>query len=104
MQANKPIKVTAKRLEALRYLADHPGGVYVCAIAHAILTSQWRRDHQSGFTAQQATRSGAGYVMPLIEAGWVKKRDTDFGWGIVSITESGLAAIKEANTLGQRNE
>ena len=96
MQPKKPFNITPKRLEALRFLADHSRGVYVSYIADAILTSQWRRDHKSGFTAQQATRSGAGYATPLIEAGLVEKRDTDYGWGIVSITDAGRAAIAHA--------
>ena len=94
------LNITPKRLEALRYLADRPDGVYVCALAHAVLTSQWRREHRSGFTAQQATRSGAGYATPLIEAGLVRKRDAEFGWGIVSITDAGRAAIAHAG-LGE---
>lgn len=100
MQSSKPFNLTAKRLEALRYLADHPRGVYVSGLAEAILTSQWRREHQSGFTAQQATRSGAGYALPLIKAGLVSKRDTDYGWGVVSITDAGLSAITRAEKSG----
>ena len=96
MQAVKPLNITPKRLEALRYLADHPCGVYVCGLAVAILTSKWRREHQSGYTAQQATRAGAGYATPLIKAGLASQRDTEFGWGIVSITEAGRGVLAAA--------
>lgn len=96
----KDLNITPKRLLALKYLADKPNGVYVCGLADAILTSEWRREHKTGFSAQQATRSGAGYAIPLINAGLVRKQRTDYGWGMVFLTDAGhkvIAAHDAAN-------
>jgi len=87
------LNITPTRLKALQYLATKPNGVYVSALADEILTSEYRRQRKYGFSAQQATRSGAGYAVPLIRAGLVMKRDTDFGWGMVFITEAGRQVI-----------
>lgn len=91
----KELNITPTRLKALQYLATKPDGVYVCALADQILTSEYRRKIKSGFTAQQATRSGAGCAVPLIRAGLARKRDTTYGWGIVSITDAGLKVLAE---------
>lgn len=85
--------LTATRVKTLEYLADKPDGVYVSGLADAVLTSEYRRQVGRGFSAQQATRSGAGCAVPLIKAGLVRKRNTDYGWGIVSLTEAGHAAL-----------
>lgn len=87
------LNLTPTRIKALEYLADKPGGVYVSGLADAVLTSEYRRKAKYGFSAQQATRSGAGCAVPLIKAGLVCKRNTDYGWGIVSLTEAGHAAL-----------
>ncbi len=92
--------LTPTRIKALEYLADKPDGVYVSGLADAVLTSEYRRKANYGFSAQQATRSGAGCAVPLIKAGLVRKRNTEYGWGIVSLTDAGhaaLAAHKAAN-------
>ena len=88
MCATQKFDLTITRLQALRFVAMHPQGAYVCAVAHEVLTSQSRRDRQTCFSSQQATRSGTGYVMPLIDAGLLVKIDTEFGWGIVKITDA----------------
>lgn len=85
--------LTPTRIKALEYLADKPDGVYVSGLADAVLTSEYRRKSNYGFSAQQATRSGAGCAVPLIKAGLVRKRDTEYGWGIVSLTDAGRAAL-----------
>lgn len=72
-----------------------PNGCYVSHIAESILTSDYRKEMKSGFAAQQATRSGAGYAIPLIKAGLLRKNRTTYGWGTVSITEAGLTALAE---------
>lgn len=92
---SKPLNITPTRHKALEYLAGKPGGVYVSALADEILTSEYRREIKSGFTAQQSTRSGAGLAVPLIRAGLVHKRDTQYGWGIVSITDAGQKLVAE---------
>jgi len=96
----KQLNITPTRHKALEYLAGRPGGVYVGALADHVLTSEYRRQIKSGFTAQQSTRSGAGLAVPLIRAGLVHKRNTTYGWGIVSLTDAGhklVAALKAAN-------
>ena len=85
--------LTPTRIKALEYLVDKPDGVYVSGLADAVLTSEYRRKSNYGFSAQQATRSGAGCAVPLIKAGLVRKRNTQYGWGIVSLTEAGHAAL-----------
>lgn len=92
---SKPLNITPTRQKALEYLASKPGGVYVSALADEILTSEYRRQIKSGFSAQQSTRSGAGLAVPLIRAGLVHKRNTTYGWGMVSLTEAGHKLVAE---------
>ena len=91
----RKFNLTPKRIEALRFLEGRQGGVYVSLLADALLTSEYRRKVGSGFAAQQATRSGAGYAVPLIKAGLVSKKATPFGWGVVSITEAGRKVLSD---------
>lgn len=91
----KELNITPTRLKALQYLATKPDGVYVRALADQLLVSEYRRKVRIRFSAQQATRSGAGCAVPLIRAGLVRKRDADYGWGIVSITDAGLKIVAE---------
>ena len=98
---DKSLNITPTRLKALKFLASKTGGVYVSALADAILTSEYRRKIKSGFTAQQSTRSGAGCAVPLIRAGLVQKRATTYGWGIVSITDAGLKLLAEQDPANQ---
>lgn len=87
--------LTPKRIEALRLLRSRTAGVYVRMLAQEVLVGEYRRRINSGFSAQQATRSGAGYAVPLIKAGLVKKEATTYGWGIVSITAAGIKALDD---------
>lgn len=91
------LNLTSKRIQALELVAGikDPRGCYVSHISEKILTSEYRKEIKSGFAAQQATRSGAGYAVPLIKAGLLRKHRTTYGWGTVSITEAGLKALAE---------
>lgn len=91
----KQFNLTPKRVDALRFLRSRPSGVYVRMLAQEVLVGEYRRRVNSGFSAQQATRSGAGYAVPLIKAGLVKKEATTYGWGIVSITAAGIKALDD---------
>lgn len=88
----KGLNITPKRIEALRWVKDHPGH-YVDALATAVLTSVRRRDNGSGYKAQMATRAGAGCVTPLIKIGLVAKERTDYGWGKVTLTDQGKSLV-----------
>ena len=92
---NKKLNITPTRLKALQFLATVPNGVYVSALADKVLTSEYRRNNNYGFAAQQATRSGAGCAVPLIRAGLVRKQTTQYGWGLVSITDAGLKLLSD---------
>lgn len=100
----KELNITPTRLKALQYLATKPDGVYVRALANQLLVSEYRRNIKSGFSAQQATRSGAGCAVPLIRAGLLVKRDTEYGWGIVSITDAGLKIVAEHEAASEPAE
>lgn len=97
----KSFNLTPKRIEALRFLRSRPSGVYVRMLAQEVLVGEYRRRINSGFSAQQATRSGAGCAVPLIKAGLVKKEATTFGWGIVSITDAGIKALDDLDSQQQ---
>jgi hypothetical protein len=95
MAVTKKFNLTPTRIKALRLVKDRPGGVYVRLLAQELLTSEYRQRVGSGFAAQQATRSGAGYAVPLIKAGLLNKHATTYGWGRVSITEAGLKVLSD---------
>lgn len=85
--------LTPKRLAALKLIAEHPG----CAVgfvAQNVLRSEYKVEKQVGLWAQQATRAGAAYCLALNAAGLVKLCRTEFGFGTVTLTEAGRAAIK----------
>lgn len=84
-----PLNLTDKRLECLRYLARKKNPVYVSALADAVVP----RGSRYGYTAQMATRTGAGVAWPLIRAGLVSRRSTEYGWGTVAITDAGLEVL-----------
>jgi hypothetical protein len=89
------LNITPKRLEALKHLASKPKGLYVSALADAVLTSAHRTGRGSGFSRQQATRSGAGCALPLIRAGYVWVEPKTIGWGVVHITDRGRSILAE---------
>lgn len=95
MSDMKPLNITPKRLEALRFLVNHPRGVCVAHLADEILTSKYRLSINSGFSRQQATRSGSGCATPLIKAGLVSVRYQTQGWGDVAITNAGRELLAE---------
>ena len=96
------LNLTPKRIQTLELVAGirDPKGCYVSHIADVVLTSDYRKEKRHGFAAQQSTRSGAGYAIPLIKAGLLRKHRTTYGWGTVTITDAGrkvLADHKAAN-------
>lgn len=91
----RKFNLTPTRIKALRFVKGRSGGVYVSLLAQELLTSEYRQRVGSGFSAQQATRSGAGYAVPLIKAGLLTKHATTYGWGRVSITEAGLKVLSD---------
>ena len=93
----KPLNITPKRLEALRFLASRPNGVRVAMLAHEVLVrySCSMPIRIIPYSSQQATRTGAGCAVPLIKAGLISKRDRTFGWGDVKITSAGLQLLAE---------
>lgn len=88
----KTFNLTDKRVEALRYIAAHPG-VYVCGVAENVLSKRplW---------AQAATRMGAGYCKALQEQGLVIiNTRVDCGYGRVTITPKGVARLAEIDAV-----
>ncbi len=96
----KPLfMLTPKRLQALRYIQAHPD-CYVGAVADAVLTSEYRRQHKTGFWSQMATRSGAGYCQKLRDAGLITINVyTEHGYGTVRLTLLGENTIKDSDSL-----
>lgn len=85
--------LTPKRLAALKVIQGAPG-CYVSHVAQSVLGDDYRRTVLHGFTAQQATRAGAAYCQALEAAGLVKiNRHTDCGYGTVTLTPAGEAAL-----------
>jgi hypothetical protein len=96
------LNITPKRLKALELIAGSKDakGLIVGYIAQELLTGDYKQQTGRGLWPQQATRSGAGYVIPLVKAGLLRVWPESIGWGTVSITDAGrkvLAAHKAAN-------
>ena len=91
----KGLNLTPKRLQALQVVSACKEGCYVSHIADKVLTSEYRRKNNTGFWAQQATRSGAGYVIPMIKAGLLRKWRTEHGWGRVTLTDAGRKVLSD---------
>lgn len=86
--------LTDKRVEVLRWLATRAAPVHVCGIANECLP-RLLSDGTPGarYWPQQATRLGAGYARALAEAGLVRVRMADVGWGLAELTEEGRRVL-----------
>lgn len=112
MKTVKTFNMTAKRIEALKFVQQADAkrtdrgrfrGVLVGYLAQNVLASNdeyWQKLHaKSGgrrhLWAQAATRMGAGYCKPLVERGLLSFHREDVGYGSVTITEAGIKAIAD---------
>lgn len=84
--------LTPKRLAALKVIQGAPG-CYVSHVAQQVLTGDRRREAGHYLCAQQATRAGAAYCQALQAAGLVKIRLAEVGYGTVTLTTAGEAAL-----------
>lgn len=89
----KTFNLTEKRIEVLRWLSGIPEPVYVGGIADKCLPRPLCNGRPLHYWPQQATRTGAGYARPLAEAGLVIVRNATYGWGLVQLSEEGLAVL-----------
>lgn len=103
------INLTDKRVEILRFVARADVPVYASYVAEECLPRPAMSTGRSpGYSRQQATRTGAGALRPLAEAGLVKVRMATVGWGTAEITEAGRSVLRafdrEDGTLEQALE
>lgn len=95
--ASKPLNITTKRLEVLRFLSKRQH-YRVSALAEALSPRATPDAPWRSWTAQGAARWGGGLVAPLEKAGFVNvDRFVSSGVGMVSITEAGLRVLAEAD-------
>jgi hypothetical protein len=87
--------LTPTRLKALRILQEKPNGLQASVLADAVLTSEYRKANNGGFSRQQATRSGACLALPLVREGLVSVSYTKVGWGFCKLTLKGLAMLDD---------
>jgi DNA-binding MarR family transcriptional regulator len=90
----KSINLTPTRMRVLEYLASKPSGVYVSGLADEVIGAARKDAQKRRFKRQQATRLGAACAAPLVRAGLLRKIETDYGWGMVALTEAGRAALR----------
>lgn len=88
------INLTPTRIRILEYLAGKPDGVYVSGLADDVIGRARSTVTLRRFKRQQATRLGAACAAPLIRAGLVRKIDTEYGWGMVTLTRAGREALR----------
>lgn len=90
--------ITAKRLEALRFIGQRPG-VLVGCVADNVLARTREDGSVRSMWSQAATRSGAGYCKQLASAGLVRidTFQVRSGYGRVSLTAAGQAVLDEAD-------
>lgn len=87
----KPINLTRTRVAVLKLLAEL-NGYNVGGLAEAVAP----RGTAGGWTQQGATRWGAGYITPLVQAGLVRlDTKTTAGYAMAYITEKGRKAIAQ---------
>lgn len=85
--------MTPKRLAALKLIAEHPG-CPVGYVAQHVLCGEWKTENGHRLWPQQATRAGAAYCLALKGAGLVTIKRAEIGFGDVTLTDAGRAAIK----------
>jgi hypothetical protein len=95
--APKPLNITAKRLEVLRFLSKRQH-YRVSSLAEALSPRATPDAPWRSWTAQGAARWGGGVVAPLEKAKLVcVDRFVSSGVGMVRITEAGLKVLAEAD-------
>ena len=90
--------LTSKRIEALRLISARPG-IRCDTLADTVMPRLGRSGNVIGFTAQGATRTGAGYCIALEKAGLIKINTymVRGGYGECFITDAGLDALAESD-------
>lgn len=91
--APRLLNLTERRIEILRWLASRESPVFVCAIANNCVPRPLCNGKPLHYWPQQATRTGAGAVRPLAQAGLVRVRCETYGWGKVQISEEGRRVL-----------
>lgn len=89
------MNLTLKRAALLKLL-DQRGEFYVSGLAEILAPRGSIGEHKVTWSRQGAARWGGAYVRPLERAGLIRvNRMVDSGVGIASLTDKGLAALRE---------